>query len=83
MPYSLTSIAQNPCGVTREDKRHLIAAYETASVRFSQAVTELEQRMGTCSKEEYELLRIATEQARFESEQARLALRERMAVDNC
>jgi hypothetical protein len=52
-------------------------------VRFSDAITALQERMSTSRKEEYDRLRHATEEARVKSEQARVALEQHLAVHRC
>jgi hypothetical protein len=51
--------------------------------KFSQAVNELQEKMGISSKTEYERLRRASEEWRVHSEQARLALEQHVAAHNC
>ena len=57
-----------------EEKARLVAEYEAATAKFSEAVTELRRRMGTSAKEEYERIDRVANDARVKSEQARLAL---------
>jgi len=52
----------------------LLREYEAATARFSAAVIELQARMTVVPSAEYERLKRAVEQARFDSERARLAL---------
>jgi hypothetical protein len=39
-----------------DEKTRLVKAYEFTTARFSEAVTELQRKMGTVPKSEYELL---------------------------
>lgn len=66
-----------------ESKIRLISDYEAATALFSEAVTELRQRMGTSTKEEYDQLAWAANDARVKSEQARLALEKHVAEHRC
>jgi hypothetical protein len=50
---------------------------------FSEGVTELQLKMGTSPKTEYETLSRATDEARVKSEQARLALEQHVAAHDC
>jgi|CZKL01.1.fsa_nt_gi hypothetical protein len=56
--------------------------YDTATSKFSEAVRELHRRMGT-SKEEYNRLERASNEARVKSEQARLAFEQHIAAHRC
>jgi hypothetical protein len=62
---------------------HLVAEYESATGRFSAAVTKLNQRIGISPKGEYELLDRAANEARVKSEQVRLALEQHIAAHRC
>jgi hypothetical protein len=55
-----------------EEKKRLANEYESATMKFSQAIAELRRRMGTSTKEEYQRLDRAANEARVEH--ARLAL---------
>ena len=68
---------------TCEEKARLAATYESATGKFSAAVTELNQRIGICQKEEYERLDRAANESRVRSEQARLALEQHIAAHRC
>jgi hypothetical protein len=68
---------------TCEEKARLAAEYESATARFSAAVTELNQRIGISPREEYERLDRAANEARVKSEQARLALEQHIAAHRC
>ena len=69
--------------MTCEDKARLAKVYEAATDRFSVAVTELRRKIGVSAKQEYESLNRAANEARLESEHARLALEHHIASHNC
>jgi hypothetical protein len=66
-----------------EEKNHLVMEYKDATTKFSHAVTELRRKMGVSTKEAYERLDRATNEARAKSEQARLALEHHIAGHRC
>jgi len=66
-----------------EEKARLTFEYQEATEKFSKSVTELQEKMGTASKEEYERLQRATEEARVRSEQTRLGLEQHIAAHGC
>lgn len=66
-----------------EEKSRLVAEYETATKKFANAVTELQRKMGTYPKADYERLARASGDARVKSDQARLALEEHIAAHGC
>jgi hypothetical protein len=66
-----------------EIKIRFISDYEAATALFSEAVTELRRRMGTSTKDEYDRLAWAANDARVKSEQARLALEQHVAEHRC
>ena len=66
-----------------EEKTRLTARYEAATTRFCEAVTELNQKMGTSAKTEYDHLARVANELRLKSEQARLALEQHLAVHLC
>jgi ATP-dependent helicase YprA (DUF1998 family) len=70
-------------GMNCEEKTRLAAQYDAATTKFSEAVTELRQKMGTLLKEDYQRLDRAANEARVKSEQARLALEQHIAAHNC
>ncbi len=57
-----------------EEKARLVAEYGAATKKFSGAVAELQRKMGTSPKDEYERLSRVSDDARLKSEQARLGL---------
>ncbi len=66
-----------------EEKMRLAMIYDTATAKFSEAVTELQQKIGVSPKQEYERLDRAANEARVRSEQARLALEQHIAAHEC
>jgi hypothetical protein len=64
-------------------KVQLTDQYEAAKALFSEAVTELRRRIGTSAKEDHDRLARAANDARFKSEQARLALEQHVAEHRC
>ena len=54
-----------------EEKTRLTARYEAATTRFCEAVTELNQKMGTSAKAEYDHLARVANELRLNSEQVR------------
>jgi hypothetical protein len=57
--------------------------YDSATSKFSAAVSQLHLRMGTSPKDEYDRLERASNEARVRSEQARLALEQHIAAHRC
>jgi hypothetical protein len=66
-----------------EEKVRLAKIYETATAKFSEAVTQLRHKIGVSPKEEYQRLELAANEARLESEQARLALERHTSAHSC
>ena len=64
-----------------EEKERLINAYAKASAELSDSVAALRKQEGTSTKEEYETLCRASEDAHMRNEQAKLAF-ERHAQDH-
>ena len=64
-------------------KGRLTLEYQEATAKFSQSVTNLHEKMGTSSQEEYERLKRITEEWRVHSEEARLALERHVVAHNC
>jgi len=69
--------------MTCEEKARLVSDYEIAAKKFAQAVAELQRKIGTSTKAEFERLTRAADEARLKSEQARLALEQHIAAHNC
>jgi ATP-dependent helicase YprA (DUF1998 family) len=66
-----------------DEKARLAQDYGLATMYFAEAVKELHQRMGTSPKEEYARLDRAANEARIQSEHARLALEEHIGEHQC
>jgi hypothetical protein len=66
-----------------EEKQRLVAEYESATKKFSDAVTELQRKMGTSPKADYDRLSRVADEARLKSEQARLAVEQHVAAHRC
>ena len=69
--------------VSCKEKARLAKEYEVATSKFSEAVRELQRRIGTSPKEDYDRLERASNEARVRSEQARLALEQHVAAHRC
>jgi hypothetical protein len=69
--------------MTCSEKARLARDYDAATTKFSEAVSQLQQKLGTSSRAEYENLQRVSDEARAKSEQARLALERHMAVHDC
>ena len=80
-----TNYAEDPAvnQMSCNEKVRLATIYEDATGRFSEAVKELRQKIGTTAKYEYERLDRAANEARVKSEQARLALEHHIATHRC
>jgi hypothetical protein len=66
-----------------KEKGRLTLEYQEATAKFSQSVTDLRQKMGTSSQEEFERLKRITEESRVHSEEARLALERHVVAHKC
>jgi hypothetical protein len=66
-----------------EEKTRLAQEYETAAAKFAEAVRELQRKIGTSTRREYERLQRASDAARVKSEQARLSFEQHMASHDC
>ena len=66
-----------------EEKGRLALEYQEATEKFCQAVTELQEKLGKSSQEEYQRLKRVSEEWRVRSEQARLALEQHVAAHRC
>ena len=69
--------------VACEEKKRLVAEYESTTNKFAAAVKSLQQNMGTSSRADYDRLQRATDRARVQGEQARLALERHVAEHGC
>ena len=66
-----------------EEKRTLVAMYQQAAQKYSNAVTELNRKIGTSSKVAYEALYRMTEALRIDALQAQEALEKHVAAHHC
>jgi hypothetical protein len=66
-----------------DEKTRLATEYEAATYAFFEAVKELHRKIGTSPKEEYQRLERSSTEARVKSEQARLALEQRISAHRC
>jgi hypothetical protein len=66
-----------------EEKARLAQDYEAATAKFSEAVRQLQRKIGTSTRPEYDRLQRISDEARVKSEQARLALEQHMAAHDC
>ena len=66
-----------------DEKVRLLNGYRLGAQEFLTSITELQNRLGTVPKREYERLRRVTETNRMKSEQARLELERHLADHGC
>jgi len=66
-----------------EEKTRLVHEYQMLAQRFSEAVNELQRKMGTSAKEDYDRLNRAADEARLKTDQARIALEQHTAAHRC
>ena len=66
-----------------EEKGRLINTYAKASADLAEAVGSLKKKEGVCSKDEYEVLCRASEDAHVRNEQARLAFERHCQDHKC
>lgn len=66
-----------------QEKKRLAAEFEATTARFAESVRDLNRKMGTSPKSEYDRLERASDEARVKSEQARLALEQHVADHGC
>ena len=64
-------------------KTALLLTYSDAAKRYCEAVTELDDRLGTISKDEADRLYRVAEDHRASSENARLAMEEHVREHGC
>ena len=79
----LPSCGESGTQLNCEEKTRVLHEYEAATAKFSNAVTELRARTPVSPAAEYERLKRAAEEARLNSERARLALEHHTAVHGC
>ena len=70
-------------GMICEDKQRLVTEYRTATKKFADSVADLQRKMGTSPKAEYERLSRTADDARVKSEQARLSVEQHIAAHGC
>ena len=66
-----------------EEKIRLAEEYRRTVLIFGAAVSELQELMATSSKQQYERLRIRSEDARLKCERARIALEDHTTLHGC
>jgi RNase P subunit RPR2 len=66
-----------------EEKQRLLEVYETTETAHSERLTTLTRQAGTVSRADYEALKKALDQARMESERARIALDAHVSSHSC
>lgn len=66
-----------------EEKARLVGDYEQKTARFYYAVTVLQSKIATSLKEGYDRLQRLVDQARVESEGARLTLERHISEHGC
>jgi hypothetical protein len=66
-----------------EEKARLVGEYEAATKRFAASVTDLQRKIGTSLKAEYDRRVRVSDEARVKSEQSRLALKQHVAAHRC
>jgi hypothetical protein len=82
-PFQNVPLSEVPTDSTCEEKARLVRKYNVATAGFSETVKELHWRIGTSPKEEYTRLMQISNEARVQSEQARLALEKHIAAHGC
>jgi hypothetical protein len=82
-PFQNVPFSEVPTDSSCEEKARLVKEYNVATAEFSEAVKQLHQRIGTSPKEEYTRLTQISNEARVQSEQARLALEKHIATHRC
>ena len=66
-----------------DEKRRLLTAYESITQKYSAAVTELHQSMGTLSKPDYDALYRKTESLRHDVADAQSDLQKHVITHCC
>lgn len=66
-----------------EEKVRLLADYQAAAKKYSDSVGELNQKMGTSSRDQYERLQRISDETRMKSEQARPTFEQHTAAHRC
>jgi hypothetical protein len=57
--------------------------YDRTAAAYARSVQDLNRRIGICSRDEYEILRLDSETARTDAEAARIALQTHVAEHQC
>jgi hypothetical protein len=66
-----------------QEKSTLLSAYQQATLKYSEAVTQLNQNIGICAKDRYDVFyRVAQEAGQFASD-ARKLLDKHVAAHGC
>jgi inorganic triphosphatase YgiF len=81
--FQIVPLSEVPTDSSCEEKARLAKEYNVATSAFSEAVKQLHLRIGTSPKEEYTRLTQISNEARMQSEQARLALEKHLAAHGC
>lgn len=66
-----------------EEKKRLTQDYQAATAKFAEAVGQLLRNVGASTMAEYDRLQRISEEARVQSERARLALEQHIAAHDC
>ena len=66
-----------------QEKRKLLKAYQQVTARYAAVVTELQDNMGTISKEDYDSLYRATESLRADVTRAQGELNSHVVAHRC
>lgn len=66
-----------------KEKARLVIDYDAKTASFSRAVTVFQGKLATSAKEEYDRLQRRVDEARVESEGARLALERHISEHGC
>ena len=61
----------------------LLKIYDRTAAAYARSVRELNRRIGICSRDEYDVLRLDSETARTDAEAARIALQTHVAQHHC
>jgi hypothetical protein len=69
-PFQIVPLSEVPTDSGCEEKARLVKEYNVATAEFSQAVKQLQRKIGTSPKEEYTRLTQIANEARVKSEQA-------------
>ena len=65
------------------EKTALLLTYSDSARQYSEAVTELHERLGTVPRKEYERMHLQTENARLSVESARTLMEEHVRQHGC